>query len=899
MANTVVTTNGLNFMSSAHPAGPLFAIKYWVPVYDWRLDPDIRHTGRGYSATNLAIAEAQGRTYPAGEILWNEGVDGYLLSDETAYQYILSGYGSSVNTNVITNSKQTSGPVPINLVGGTTPVGNFYRGSKGNFSTSTPGTWNGSSVTLDPGTNTSYQSAPSYYYPVIDFLPVVETGQTKVKAQFTCRLSIDVGSIKYNKIALYAIRYTGAGVVDSTPHFVGEAYLLSGYPIKKSRFGEGYNETTINVQLEFNMTSAWADVFYGSSADYWSKVQNGLHSSEKISVGTFQNANNEPMATAHFGRTIDENADYEDRPNLRLEYVDDTITNGYTWDFTVNNSGDLLLSAGHSDAIIKPLSPIPLGSLANPFGPLVVSSTNFANEDLNQLFRSSDGSFEIYKGKVAFYDSYDNDAYDRIQYNKFVGGDLQRNYTDLIVQDVYRSIYVVAGLNQNDHYNTLYSSYMIKGHYLYSKMNDNTANYYDTSANTGGASTLNIIAKNGTYNSGPLELDYTPSKNYYDAVLGQGADYIGDSGVVFSRNNKILLIAGANYNSFSDWQVNRSSKYFLDALLCRMSYVDFGTSNLAFNPYSEGYLSTHSEYHLMAYSNIFYGYLFPTCDNIYPIGTLNRRMSSVISKNFDLAYNNIDGNSSYFRGNYSTIVGDPTLLNSKNLMTFTVKPTIDPAIQVPYFSIGEEYPIDRLDVMVLNLVAGTNAVGAIAGIYAQNVDMLVRTITPSYVNVLTKIESDNGYYEKEKDSFISLALGYWKTFNDASIKPRLHVSFLEMELNIYQLKYTIIGKTLIIKYILECTFKMRNAAGFYGDCWLDLTNTDMLPTIIPYPTLHRYQIVPSTYNAYLAHDKNMFLQIHLNDVGVLFWNVFGEPAVDNSIVNKSVRFDVQSIYEII
>jgi len=120
-----------------------------------------------------------------------------------------------------------------------------------------------------------------------------------------------------------------------------------------------------------------------------------------------------------------------------------------------------------------------------------------------------------------------------------------------------------------------------------------------------------------------------------------------------------------------------------------------------------------------------------------------------------------------------------------------------------------------------------------------------------------------------------------------------------MELNIYQLKYTIIGKTLIIKYILECTFKMRNAAGFYGDCWLDLTNTDMLPTIIPYPTLHRYQIVPSTYNAYLAHDKNMFLQIHLNDVGVLFWNVFGEPAVDNSIVNKSVRFDVQSIYEII
>jgi hypothetical protein len=300
----------------------------------------------------------------------------------------------------------------------------------------------------------------------------------------------------------------------------------------------------------------------------------------------------------------------------------------------------------------------------------------------------------------------------------------------------------------------------------------------------------------------------------------------------------------------------------------------------------------------MAYKNIFYGQLLPGSDNNVSIGSNNRRPDIITSKNFNIVYNkNEDGFYSYFKGTYST-VGSPEVDNEINLMMFAALPTANPSVQIPYFSIGEEDPVDRIDTNVLNMVAGTNAAGTNAGIYASDVDMLIRTINALNVDVSNSITSINGYLERGRTK----TLGDWKTYTDSTITG-LCASLVSSWVNtatISDFKYTIIGKTLIIKYILTFNFKINPtpSGNIYTDLWqLDLSNINILGTLASY-SVSRYQIVSSNYVATLTNDKQMFLKIELSTGGILFWSPFGEQADESAILNKDFRFDVQSIYEL-
>jgi hypothetical protein len=328
--NSVITTAGLNFITQASPHGPLIAVKYFIPVYDYRIDPEIRtHV---LSAISAVANDTVGRNYPFGERLWNLGYQCYKLSDETSYQYIFSGLSEMDNgSNVITNSQQTVGPVPINLLNDGTELSPVYRGTL--VSTSAIGTWVITNKEAING-NTSASALAEDMYQVIDYYPVMESGQTIMKGNFRIRLSEDIGSIKYNKISLYAIQVDSKGIEQGNPVFFGEAYLNS--PIKKSTFGNGYNETIIDCQLSFEnyQISSWSDIFYGSTSGYWSQVPKGLHTSEKISIGNWSNLNAEPSACVHIGRVKYWNTntsayEYDDIPHIQLDNNDDINPN--TW----------------------------------------------------------------------------------------------------------------------------------------------------------------------------------------------------------------------------------------------------------------------------------------------------------------------------------------------------------------------------------------------------------------------------------------------------------------------------------------------------------------------------------------------------------------------------------------
>ena len=78
MSNVVITSAGLSYATSAAGVGPLIAIKYFLPVYDYRSDPN---TQTSASLLDISLCMSASDTSPFGEILWNiEDPNAYSLS---------------------------------------------------------------------------------------------------------------------------------------------------------------------------------------------------------------------------------------------------------------------------------------------------------------------------------------------------------------------------------------------------------------------------------------------------------------------------------------------------------------------------------------------------------------------------------------------------------------------------------------------------------------------------------------------------------------------------------------------------------------------------------------------------------------------------------------------------
>lgn len=313
MPNVLLTKQGMDFILSAHDDGVFINIAFFVPVYDDRIDSTLRDSI--VLSSNSQIADPT-RTTPFGEIIWNS--NGYSLDSRS--QYIISA-GSFSGTQ-LQNSYQNS--TKLTNLYNLTPLSpqvsaNSWTSSGG----TTKGTYNWYTTTGVgyTGSNSRPNNTSSDFWKVADYYPVYDTSaEHNLRGSFKCIINNSIGTFKFNKIALYAVAVQNGVVINgSNPTFFGEAYL--GTPAVVSNVGIGYSQFEYDIQIDVSGTSAnWEDVFFSSSADYWTHSPGGLYFPGKIGVGQFQQNQNAISATVHARKPRTADGTIDSLPLLRLEY---------------------------------------------------------------------------------------------------------------------------------------------------------------------------------------------------------------------------------------------------------------------------------------------------------------------------------------------------------------------------------------------------------------------------------------------------------------------------------------------------------------------------------------------------------------------------------------------------
>lgn len=344
MSNTIITQQGINFVLSASTLGPFIQLKYFLPVYDYRADPNV-HNNITTSAIATSAAMSQNDTSPFGEILWNIDTSEHAYSLSQNDHYVLSASGDSLNSSsnpwVLTNSVMSKQQA-VNMYDGV-PLSNQYYGVNGVDALISTNTWNIYSGQIITGNNSAHLTGTDKYFKIVDYYPSAAEGG--LKGTFKCKISGKLGSMKFNKLALYAVQVNESGTEIGSPVLFAEAMMKN--PVIKTNFGtEGFDDIVIDVQISLStITSAWDDVFYSTSGDYWERTPNGLYYPERIGIGSYHEGTLGPEAM------LDIRSDSIHQ--LRLTYNDDLYSEIFT-----NSGGELVLSAVYKRSLSTHFLPL-------------------------------------------------------------------------------------------------------------------------------------------------------------------------------------------------------------------------------------------------------------------------------------------------------------------------------------------------------------------------------------------------------------------------------------------------------------------------------------------------------------------------------------------------------------
>lgn len=347
MSNTIITNAGLNWITSASTLGPFISIKYFLPVYDYRADPNV-HNQLVTSAIDTSAAMSASDTSPTGEIIYNIDTENHSYSLSETNHYVLSAGGETLDESddpwILTNSV-ISIPQSINLYDGV-PLSDQIYGANGVDALAITNAWEIYGGELSAGSNSvpaETSTGTDRYFTVDGYYPTSASGL--LKGSFKCRLSKNIGSVKFNKIALYAIRVDENGQEIGNPALFAEAMMTN--PVVKTNYGtEGFDDIVIDVQLTIStITSAWNDVFYSTSGDYWNLTPNGLYYQERVGIGDFNDG------AVNIPTKLDIRSESEKQ--LRL-----TRNSSQYAELYINSAGQLTISG--TDSTIQATTIIPL-----------------------------------------------------------------------------------------------------------------------------------------------------------------------------------------------------------------------------------------------------------------------------------------------------------------------------------------------------------------------------------------------------------------------------------------------------------------------------------------------------------------------------------------------------------
>lgn len=273
MSNVVVTSGGLSQVISAGGSefsGPFFPIKYFLLVYDPRIDENVHTVNEGldtdvleFSATSLS-----GDTNPIegdGHIVYN--VDGYTLS---SLEHLIISGDETIGSTSISNSRYND-IARMNLYNGD-PLLSIISG--GNTMTyNGGGNWIKDSdnvlVTKTSGTD-SFITDKDNYFIVDSFSPIgVTSGSGKLRGLFKCRIGNQIGDFKFNKIALFTASFDGGVELDVQPTLVAMAGLKS--VVLKTINSTNISNVEIDIEVEFNVSGPFSDISYMTN-DYWTNI---------------------------------------------------------------------------------------------------------------------------------------------------------------------------------------------------------------------------------------------------------------------------------------------------------------------------------------------------------------------------------------------------------------------------------------------------------------------------------------------------------------------------------------------------------------------------------------------------------------------------------------------------
>lgn len=435
---TVVTRQGLNYITEAHPTGTLVDVAYFVPMYDYRIDPTIMEDGIQLSAFSDVAQDIvdTSATEPEGEYIWNVSSESYSISDVN-FLINKDNLAGTYNNGVLENPIQTQKSDGVNLYNGI-PLTNSVSGTSLNYVKST-NLWDVEGYNEVSGNNDQPdETFKNNLFRVSDYHPVKENDSSdNLRANFTCRLNANIGKFKFNKIALYCVKRDIDGNQIDDPVYFGEAFIQE--PVLKTQFASsGMDDYTFNIQFSFETVTPTDDeVFYSSLEDYWNRTVGGVHYPLKVGVGAFE-TQPDILANTHIKRTrTGDNASYEDIPQLRIDYDDEKFMS-----FKVLSNGHIEIDT-YPDVSIKPNYKISLGSDTMPFKKLFLKNIDGSSIDINDSeVKIGHGSTNVdWDTKSIISKNAIEIINDSNKLGYFKGGDLFRDDENMFI---YNTIFVNA-----------------------------------------------------------------------------------------------------------------------------------------------------------------------------------------------------------------------------------------------------------------------------------------------------------------------------------------------------------------------------------------------------------------------------------------------------------------------
>jgi len=352
--NIVITSAGLNKINESSPEGPLINIKYFVPVYDYRLDKDVC---TGVAVNTSAYSSLSGEIFSrtpncppnSCEMIWN--LPGYFNVDDS---FIVSQ-----NNRTITDSVG----IGINtFFNGTTnlPLSDYNILSASGQPPMTPPTsadtsWGNQGVSHDGLVSSNFYANnnsldESLFWKVNQFYPVIDD-MGKTRGRFKIHLNSSNGNFKFNRIALYAVAVSSNGNEIGDPVYFADAFV-SNYPIVISDVSEiGFDDFVCDIDLEFQTSAGdFSNIVYQPSSEYWDRTVNGLYTDTAVGVGALAGGN-DLLAALHL-RPLDGSISLNNLTSadtLRLD-TSGSLGNDNFQTMNVGSDGTLYISQNASGA---------------------------------------------------------------------------------------------------------------------------------------------------------------------------------------------------------------------------------------------------------------------------------------------------------------------------------------------------------------------------------------------------------------------------------------------------------------------------------------------------------------------------------------------------------------------